>query len=185
MVGFLCSLGFQYILGSFSFISVTSILNLFFRNAVFSDIFSIYWGDFIYRFSWFSIWWCYIINIIQTKFIDQNLKIVSLAENIAVQNQIAISKETATILLCGIFNFSVIILSFSFIVFLLFSVISLDDQLVKPLQRFVRSSVLWTVLGHGKGQTHQTQRMQILTLIILLFFTKNVKMKINNPKTFI
>ena len=110
---------------------------------------------------------------------------MSLAENIAVQNQIAISKETATILLCGIFNFSVIILSFSFIVFLLFSVISLDDQFVKPLQRFVRSSVLWTVLGHGKGQTHQTQRMQILTLIILLFFTKNVKMKINNPKTFI
>ena len=47
------------------------------------------------------------------------------------------------------------------------------------------SSEQWTVLGDDLDQTHQTPKMQILTPIILLFFTKNVKMKINNPKTFI
>ena len=39
--------------------------------------------------------------------------------------------------------------------------------------------------GTHSGPNSPNSKMQILTSITLLFFTKNVKMKINNPKTFI
>ena len=45
LVGFLCNLGVRYVLGSFLFISMTSRLNLLFRNHVFSASFT----DFVYR----------------------------------------------------------------------------------------------------------------------------------------
>ena len=43
------------------------------------------------------------------------------------------------------------------------------------------SSVKWIALRH----ILQTQNYKKLTPIILLFFTKKVKMKTNHPKTFI
>ena len=88
-------------------------------------------------FSCVPIWWNYIINIIHTKLIDQDFRIVQTTL------PFAISIEKTTNLLCRTFNFSVIVLSFSFIVFLLFCIISLVNQLATLPPHFYR---LWFMI---------------------------------------
>ena len=70
-------------------------------------------------------WW-YVINIIQTKFIDKNLSMVRLVEEDSIIAGLVNRYNIK--LLCSIFNFSVIILSSTFDVFSLFSIISLSKN---------------------------------------------------------
>lgn len=143
----------------------------FFSEIMSSLIFSLLFGYFVCRFSCISIWWCYFINIIQTNFTDQNVSIVSLADNITVQNEIAISKETTTNLSCRIFSFSRINLCFSFIVFLFFSIISSDDQLAKPPQRFVWTKQGLIALKHGSS-FKEREKMLSWMIQFLYFFVQ-------------
>lgn len=74
LVKFLSSLGVQYILVCLIFISVTLRLNLLFRNDV------LYMMEFYLLVQLLCECWFYVINIIQNKFLNQNLIIVPLTD---------------------------------------------------------------------------------------------------------
>lgn len=120
-VWFLCKLRFQYILRSFLFVSVTSRLNSF------SDVlWCIPWYNFIHWFISFSKYWIYIIKMIQTKLLIKNWASCLWQKRSSLL--LALSIGTKTKLLSNIFNFSVIVSSSSFNVFLLFSIVTLVDR---------------------------------------------------------
>ena len=115
MEGFLYYLPIQFTLESFVFMSVTSRLNLFLRNNIFSDtILSTGLAAFVC--------WIYVINLIQTKLIS----LVQTKATLPIDLPISTTKS----LLCGIFNSSVIICSLVLMYFYFFVVTLVDRWLI-------------------------------------------------------
>ena len=120
LVGFLCNLKVQYILGSFVFVSVTSRLNLYFRISIFCDTILCTGLD-------ASVYFDVILLTLIRPSSSINIWAKRLWHAIATI-MLALSIGATTDFPCSLFNSSAIVLFLSFNVFSLFFVVILAEK---------------------------------------------------------